>query len=860
MSALIITVISIVLSACGGSGNDKNHQSSSGASSSSPAATYTLVYSADSGGSISGEASQNVAAGSSGSSVIAKPANNYRFAGWSDGSFKSQRTDGNIQTNTSLTARFKAADIWSTAPYEGNLALEIDSSSSVTVTWRGGQRRTLLISHNVDLSEATTLTDVTSPYQLQDLVSDQPLYVATREDDVITAWSSTTPRKIVANYPINSIQIGADDTRYLGGYFTMFGALQKSTALLPLPGSAQTAPLAFPETDDYVTTAQSDGSGGWYLGGLFTRIGDQERIGFAHINARGEITSWAPGKGTVHNIYAYENRVFIVESSHDSWNPTTTLKGYRHGASEPDLNMPLNNSSVEIIRKGDILYIAQDNSQLPLVAYDLSGNRLEWSPPLARGVKALATLDELIFVATGESSNNLRIYNESGELIRIIDYIYGEIKQLQADDQYIYASGYIDVDKDRRKSQIIRIDKQGNHHPFKNSLTVAANDAILVHEQVLYFTAHGAPGDKMFGKGLQAYSLRDDEFIPWESGASEGIHHLTISDKTLLTSGIQRVAGGKYRRALASFNADDQLTDWKVQAIGYVSSLSWFNGTLYAGGKFDIEGALPRSHLAAFDMDGFITDWQPDTHPYNSSLEINIIKTDSSGVYAGGLISASDLYQSQAYLLAIDHSGSALHHTRLHFPEGERSSITDIALINDKIFFTGPFTRVNNKDRFGIAAVDKAGNLLHDHFENLIYKSTTAMANNGNKIYVTGTYSISPSIFLQKFDANTNHSNWSKSWGMDWAVPIAHSISTYADKILIGGHNISMEKGLLVLNEKGEVIDEGNLNGVTALEIKNNQLFAAHSLTIESDFDSFSYNQDLAAYKAFNLKLPLGEQ
>ena len=68
--------------------------------------TYTLTYTAGANGSISGQTTQTVQHGGSGSEVEAKPNNGYVFKKWSDGLTTAKRTDYNVQANLNVTAEF----------------------------------------------------------------------------------------------------------------------------------------------------------------------------------------------------------------------------------------------------------------------------------------------------------------------------------------------------------------------------------------------------------------------------------------------------------------------------------------------------------------------------------------------------------------------------------------------------------------------------------------------------------------------------------------------------------------------------------------------------------------------------------
>ncbi len=67
---------------------------------------YILTYIAGDGGTIRGEATQTVEAGSSGSEVEAVPDNGYRFVKWDDGITTAKRTETNVQATKTYKAEF----------------------------------------------------------------------------------------------------------------------------------------------------------------------------------------------------------------------------------------------------------------------------------------------------------------------------------------------------------------------------------------------------------------------------------------------------------------------------------------------------------------------------------------------------------------------------------------------------------------------------------------------------------------------------------------------------------------------------------------------------------------------------------
>ena len=71
-----------------------------------PNGSYTLTYTADANGSITGISPQTVNCGDNGSAVIATPADCYHFVNWSDGNLNASRTDTNVQADITVIANF----------------------------------------------------------------------------------------------------------------------------------------------------------------------------------------------------------------------------------------------------------------------------------------------------------------------------------------------------------------------------------------------------------------------------------------------------------------------------------------------------------------------------------------------------------------------------------------------------------------------------------------------------------------------------------------------------------------------------------------------------------------------------------
>ena len=112
--------------------------------------SYSLTYSANPHGSITGTTSQTVNYNNSGTQVTAIPSANYHFTQWSDGGLTAIRTDSNVQANKSVTASFALND----------QTIDNPTPQKLTAAYNLGAF-TLADGTSTSTSKATTTTNLT---------------------------------------------------------------------------------------------------------------------------------------------------------------------------------------------------------------------------------------------------------------------------------------------------------------------------------------------------------------------------------------------------------------------------------------------------------------------------------------------------------------------------------------------------------------------------------------------------------------------------------------------------------------------------------------------------------------------------
>ena len=113
----------------------------------------------------------------------------------------------------------------------------------------------------------------------------------------------------VTNGIVNTIKHNAGKV-YISGWFTLVGPFIPYGACVDVSTGA--ANRTFGELNGDVNVAVPDGSGGWYIGGAFTKIGLQTRNRLARINADGSLNAWNPNvNGTVTSILVNGSTVYV---------------------------------------------------------------------------------------------------------------------------------------------------------------------------------------------------------------------------------------------------------------------------------------------------------------------------------------------------------------------------------------------------------------------------------------------------------------------------------------------------------------------------------------------------------------------
>ena len=100
----------------------------------------------------------------------------------------------------------------------------------------------------------------------------------------------------ITNGQVNALALRGS-TLYVGGIFTFVGPVTGGG--VPVDTGTGVPASGFPVVNGSVLAAVADGSGGWFVGGQFTTVGNVARANLAHVLADHSVDPWNPGANNI---------------------------------------------------------------------------------------------------------------------------------------------------------------------------------------------------------------------------------------------------------------------------------------------------------------------------------------------------------------------------------------------------------------------------------------------------------------------------------------------------------------------------------------------------------------------------------
>lgn len=485
-----------------------------------------------------------------------------------------------------------------------------------------------------------------------------------------SAWAQTVRQDFdMTNGPVHAIAVQGN-TLYIGGEFTRVGPPTGASASI---SKSAGRPIHVQHIRGEVFAVVPDGSGGWFIGGDFRWVGDEERMSLVHVLSDGSLSPMITESAEVYALAVSGTTLYL--GGHFSellgqtrWHiaaihiPTETLLPWN-----PNVGLVHSNHVQAIAVHDGVVYAGGDfgifggSVRNNAVAIDVtSGQILGWNPDANAPVRAVSVAGDIVYLGGafttvgGQPHRGIAATHRNGGVVDWDPQADGDVRSILVHGSTVLAGGLFGAIGGQTRAGIAALD----------ATTALATDwdaelgateccpqvhAMALNGSTLYlggkFSTIGAEPRSHLG----AVDLASAVPTEWDPGAEDMVFTLASGNDVVYAGGVFRSVGGVRRTRLAAIDIPSgRVTDWNPGANQVVRALAVDGPILYAGGSFDTIGGARRKGIAALDaVTALPTAWNP-----RAEGSVRAIAVGPSAVYVGGSFSQISL-QPRAYLAAL---------------------------------------------------------------------------------------------------------------------------------------------------------------------------------------------------------------
>jgi hypothetical protein len=601
----------------------------------------------------------------------------------------------------------------------------------------------------------------------------------------------------------------------------------------------------FPKPNGKIKAAVSDGKGGWFIGGEFTKVGEFNRNRIAHINSLGNVSDFFDKKGfnkTVNSI-SLLNNVLYIGGNFNGYGETKSFGTVFNYSSETvKTTAPVPNATVRTsISDGEGgWFIGGDFTMIG----DSLRNRIAHIDSLGQ-VKATfgnngfnSTVTSLVLnnqtLYVGGNFSGYGVLKKNGGVINLLNKTAlekfeepnGKVRAVVADGQGgWYIAGEFTKIGNTNRNYLAQLDSNGkvtNWNPNPNLPVLS----LLLDSNLLFvgglFTNIAAQNRNR----LVAFNVANGSITSWDPNVNtDGITCMASNANTLFVGGKFTSIGSNSRNNLGAIDKlTGNVTALSISTNNTINDMALDGNDLYIAGDFTTVNSISRNYLAKIDINSnILTNWNPSP---NGSLKSIAVK--DSMVYIGGLFYSVGLPSRNLFAGINKITGIANSINITDFNSFDdfcivgnnlylagRTSITGalykIDLTNgvidiDKISYTGAIMAMGSKDNqlyVGGTALTFGGviknrlasiNILNQEISNWspnVSGKINAMTISGNNLYIGGDFTgvnLTSRARLASFNINTGNLNgWNPT-----ADKSINALSFSNNQVIIGGEFLSI--------------------------------------------------------------------
>jgi hypothetical protein len=573
--------------------------------------------------------------------------------------------------------------------------------------------------------------------------------------------------------------VRSGDTIYIGGAFDRVGPRTGPGLEFALDGSQNAGLPEVSGGGGRVQAVASDGSGGWYIGGLFTHVGGVARNNIAHIrgdhsvdpafnpNANDAISGLAVSGSTVYAAGLFtsiggqtRNRIAGLNAANG------TATAFNPNADNDVLALAVSPSG-SIIYAGGRFSMIGGLPRSNIAALNAADGTavLTFNPISNNTVYSLAISGSTLYaggnfsVIGGQPRNSIAALTLGGVLDGTATSFVADasingcsacalVVAIAVSSSTVYAGGVFDTIGGQSRHHLAGLDPTSgtvmsfDPNPSANLLGLAVSvDGLTVYAAGGFTTIGGQP--RNFVAALNAADGTATAFNPDPNNAVSAIG---VSASAVYVAGYFSSIGGVVRHSIAALNAiDGTATSFDPNASsatggGLVFALAVSGSTVYAGGYFTLIGGQPRSNIAALNAaDGTaVLTFNPNADSIVESLAIS-----GQTLYVGGIFNVIGGLP-RSYIAALN-AGGPLDGTAIPtFNANADDEVLALAVSGPLLYVGGRYQNMGGQPRSRIAALTADGtatsfdpNARGDGFN----AAVSALAVSGSTVYVGGLFS-----------------------------------------------------------------------------------------------------------------------
>lgn len=623
---------------------------------------------------------------------------------------------------------------------------------------------------------------------------------------------------------INDIVEDSQNHRlYVVGDFHQYGDLSGSFA----PVSKTTGELVsgYPSVDGNVLTSISDGSGGVYIGGLFTKVGGVSISNVAHIKSDKTLdTSWTPNpNGFVYSLYATGTSLYIGGSFTQMGGQT------RNRLAQFDLisktlstwNPDINKEVYTITSSGNNLYVGGDFTAINgtarnrLASFDINNFTLNtFNPNANKKVWAIAADGDTVY-AGGEFDNifgatykKIAQFNNTTGAVNTTwkpDVLNGNIRAIAFDSTYVYIGGTFQIVSGFSVggfAKLLKIDGNPTVRDVWPEDNSAGFRTLVMDGNYLYFggnfnyySADNSFRHRMIGR----YNTLTDKIDTTWVTASKSIVNtiLPMGGEVYVGAGENGMIGGKNAKGLAIIDTTtNALIPFDAKLNNNVNSVALSGDKLYIGGDFTNILGQSKNRIASINT---------------NTLTLNSFNADADGTVSKLIVSGQNLYLAGSFF-TVNGSGMAgftvmdkdtavlnpiIHDVQISGP------VTNMLIDGNTAYLVGGFNSIEGNNRGQGAAISLVdGSVLS--WDPATNNQIFDIFKKNNDIYISGDFTqvgTTTRKFIAAVDPVTAYPT-SFSLSPDSYVTSAKDIDDY---IYIAGNFMTLLNGSTISMNLGAV-------------------------------------------------------